>query len=200
MENLKVQVQLLTGDLQTAADKQADEISHLKIRDNIVEQRDRNRGIRVKNLKVPDNITSTELTNKLYNEVFQNMFVEAAKDGLLPARQTVIIDERGEAVISTSSEVELPLQIEVIEFCHVLPGGRPANMPPGAQPRRAARIPDIIVKLHSRNLKEIIYKYKKSTLGKLNRDKNLSKPNSVYIVDDLTQTNLNCLNDLKGYE
>ena len=41
-------------------------------------------------------------------------------------------------------------------------------------------------------------KNKKSTLGKFNRDNNLSKPNSVYIVDDLTQANLNCLNDLKA--
>ena len=207
-EELKIQVQLLTGDLQSSADQQevtvqelSSQVSYLKYRDNVVEQRDRDPGIRIFNYKVPENLSFVELSNKIYDDLFKDTFIQAAKDGLLPSREIVNLDERdenGEPIITTRRVVELPLHSETIEYCHTLPGARPANLPPGVQPRRATRIPVIIVKLHSRNLKEILFKYKKESLKLYNRSKNLSFGNSVFINDDLTKANLICLNDLKA--
>ena len=202
------QVQLLTGDLQTKVDQHSDtldelksQIDYLSCRDNIVEQRDRDKAVRIFNYEVPKNTTATELSNKLYDDIFKDMFVQAAKDGLLPSRQVVHLDERdenGEPIIRTKSVVDLPLPSETVEYTHTLPGARPANLPPGVQQRRAARIPVVIVKLKSRIIKEIFHKYKKDSLDKFNSAKNLSYAKKVFIVDDLTKVNLNCLNDLKA--
>jgi hypothetical protein len=205
---LRGQVQLLAGDLQTKVDEHSDtldelkpQIDYLSCRDNIVEQRDRDKAVRIFNYDVPKNITATELSNKLYDDLFKDMFVQAAKDGLLPSRQVVHLDERdenGEPIIRTKNVVDLPLPSETVEYTHTLPGARPANLPPGAQQRRAARIPVVIVKLKSRIIKEIFHKYKKDSLDKFNSAKNLNYAKKVFIVDDLTKVNLNCLNDLKA--
>jgi hypothetical protein len=198
---------LFREQVQSFIDQQAyvtnelrSEVSTLKIRDNIVEQRDREPGQRIGNFHVPQNISPLELTNKLYNELYRPMFVQAAVDGYLPSRETVNVGERdvnGEPVITKSRVVDLPVPTEVIEYCHTLSGGRPHNLPVGAQPRRGARTPMLIVKLKGRNIKEIVNRYKKDSLAKYNRSKNLSDKESVFIVDDLTKTNLNCLNNLK---
>ena len=105
------------------------------------------------NYEVPKDIIATELVNKLHEDLFMDMFTKAAKDGLLPSRQVVHLDEldeNGEPIIKTKSVVDIPLPRETVEYTHILPGTRPANLPPGVQPRRAARIPVVIVKLKSR--------------------------------------------------
>lgn len=186
-------------DKQDVVNKEVrSDVLTLKIRDNIVETRDREPGERIYNYEVPQNISPLELTNKLYNDLYKDMFVQAAKDGYLPARETInmdVRDENGEPVITKSKVFDLPLPTDVIEYCHTL-GGRPANLPPGVQPRRGART-QLIVKLKGRNVKEIVHRYKKQSLANYNKSKNLSEQNSVYITDDLTKTNLNCLNKLK---
>ena len=203
---LRGQVQLLTGDLRTNVDENSaalqelkSHIDYLSVRDNIVEQRDRDKAVRLFNYEVPQDITATELSNKLHEDLFKDMFVQAAKDGLLPSRQVVHLDEldeNGEPIIKMKSVVDLPLPSETVEYTHILPGARPAHLPPGVQPRRAARIPVVIVKLKSRIIKEIVHKYKKNSLDKFNCANNRSK--KVFLVDDLTKVNLNCLNDLKA--
>ena len=203
-QTLRGQVQYLTGDLRCNVDENSAALQEVKahtdylaVRDNIVEQRDRDKAVRIFNYEVPKDITATELANKLHEDLFMDMFTKAAKDGLLPSRQVVHLDEfdeNGEPVIKTKSVVDLPLPSETVEYTHILPGTRPANLPPGVQPRRAARIPVVIVKLKSRIIKEIFHKYKKYSLDKFN----LSNSKKVYLVDDLTKVNLNCLNDLKA--
>ena len=207
-QTLRGQVQYLTGDLRCNVDENSAALQEVKahtdylaVRDNIVEQRDRDKAVRIFNYEVPKDITATELANKLHEDLFMDMFTKAAKDGLLPSRQVVHLDEfdeNGEPVIKTKSVVDLPLPSETVEYTHILPGSRPANLPTGVQPRRAARIPVVIVKLKSRIIKEIFHKYKKYSLDKFNSAKNLSYPKKVSIVDDLTKVNLNCLNDLKA--
>ena len=176
-------------------------MDYLDVRDNIVEQRDRDKAVRLFNYEVPQNITATELANKLHEDLFKDMFVQAAKDGLLPSRQVVHFDKldvNGEPVIRTRSVVDIPLPSETVEYTHILPGARPANLPPGVQPRRAARIPVVIVKLKSRIIKEIFHKYKKYSLDNFNCAKNLTNSRKVFLVDDLTKVNLKCLSDLKA--
>ena len=207
IDSLRNQVQFFNDETRQAIGRQGHAIDHLMngtnylmVRDNTVEQRDRDPGQRIDNFKVPENSSPLEIADKIYNELYKPMFIEAAKDGLLPKREVVHLDEmddKGEPKITKSTVVDLPLPGEVIEYCHTLGGGRPSNLPPGAQPRRAARTPTIIVKLQGRITKDIINRYKKSTLQKINQTRHLGEKDSISIYDDLTKVNLNCLNKLK---
>ena len=206
-EVFRNQFQCLNLEARQAIDQQGEaihqlmtDVIYLKNRDNNIEQRDRDPGQRIDNFPVPENISPLELQDKIYNDLYKPMFIQAAKDGILPKREVLNLDQlddKGEPTITTTT-VDLPLPGEVIEYCHTLSGGRPANLPVGAQPRRAARTPTIIVKLRGRNTKEIITKYKKA--GLVNFNKNKAKKDSVFINDDLTKTNLFCLNKLKRSE
>lgn len=207
MSSLSNQVQFLNDETRQALGRQGHAIDHLMngtnylmVRDNTVEQRDRDPGQRIDNFKVPENSSPLEIADKIYNELYKPMFIEAAKGGLLPKREVVNLDERdekGDPKITKSNVVDLPLPGEVIEYCHTLGGGRPPNLPPGAQPRRTARTPTIIVKLQGRMTKDIINRYKKTTLQKINQSKHLGEKDSINIYDDLTKVNLRCLNKLK---
>ena len=209
---LNDQLQGYKGEVQYAVSQQGEtikelmtETSCLRIRDNVVQQRDRDPSFIISNFSVPDKITPVELSKKLHNDLFKPMFIEAAKQGMLPVKETVHLDELddgGEPVVRASREVELPGPLDLIEYCHVLPGGdtkgrRPENMPPGVEPRRSARIQPLIVKIRSRNFKSIIHKFKKNTIEKYNRDKQLNEFDQVFMVDDITKVNRFCLNKLK---
>ena len=207
IEELRNQVHYSNMENRNAIDRQGQaveqimgEVTYLMNRDNEVQQRDRNPGQRIDNFPVPENISPLELQDKIYNELYRPMFVQAAKEGLLPKREVVNldqVDENGHPTITKSTVVDLPLPGEVIEYCHTLSGGRPANLPVGAQPRRAARTPTIIVKLKGRNTKEIIIRNKKAALQKYNTERKLGNKDAVYLYDDLTKANLNCLNKLQ---
>ncbi len=98
-QTLRGQLQLLTGDLQTNVDEHSAALQEMKahtdylaVRNNILEQRDRDKSVRLFNYEVPQNITATELANKLHEDLFL-VYIQAAKDGLLPSRQVVHLDE-----------------------------------------------------------------------------------------------------------
>ena len=149
--------------------------NYLRLRDNEVEQRDRDPGWRIFEYKIPDKIRPVELANKIYDDLLEPMFIKAAEDGLLRPRKVVkVVNEVGDngemtrRTVVEEKEVELPLPLEVIEFCHVLPGGgnHEPNLPVGSPPpAREPRIPSVIVKSTSRNFKSILHKYKKDAFS-----------------------------------
>lgn len=146
-----------------------DEVRFLKIQNNVREQRDRDKGLRLFNLKVPESVKKSpvSLANHLYKEVLQDMMLEAEKDGLIE---------------------KIPCPLEIIEYTHVLPN----NVKPRA-PSQSPPEPVIIMKLSSRSWKSIIYKYKRTSLSKYNTAHSCN----VHILDDMTKINLKCLSRLK---
>lgn len=195
--------------LDTRLTSLLDTIEYLKIENNIKEQRDRDRSMRIFNLKVPAKIDSTDLANLLYEKLFKAVCKKAVGEGKLKTSLD-FVDEpldsqpdeqggdgrQGAGVQPRTSMRSLPTPADFIEYCHLLPGASSEsdNRPPGLGDR-SARIPVIIVKFTSRHYKYLVHRYKRSILSSFN-NANQSK---VFLTDDLTKVNLNCLNKLKDH-
>lgn len=187
-------------------------VEFLKIENNIKEQRDRDRSMRIFNLKVPAKIDSSDLANLLYDKLFKGICKKAVEEGKLKTSVDLVDEheavEREQEVERMSGQGQgqgasdqprrcprgLPTPADFIEYCHILPGGSTEsdNRPPGLG-ARSPRIPVIIVKFTSRHYKYLVHRYKRSILSSFN-SANQSK---VFLTDDLTKVNLNCLNRLK---
>lgn len=151
------------------------DVKFLKIQNNIREQRDRDKGLRIFDFKVPDSAKKSPiaLANHIHKEILEDVFLEAKKEGLINY---------------------IPSPLDSIEYTHVLqdPKSQGHSVPPGAN-QSAQKEPVIILKLISRSFKSIVYKYKKAILTKYNR----KHGSNVHILDDMTKVNLGCISRLK---
>ena len=131
---------------------------------NSLEQRGRNNSLRIFGLKV-DNVTS-KCAMKTSKYIFNKVLLPILK---------IAVDKK--------DLDQVPDIHSLIEYCHVLPS--PKNRPDSTP---------IIVRLHSRLIRLLIFRHKKDFFSK-NQDLN-----DCFITEDLTGTTYRLLKDLKSSE
>jgi len=144
------------------------EISSLRRAVNDREQHARNFSVRIFGLSLTQDISADAMkTSKaVFNELIRPILNLAVKDKVLDS---------------------VPALLDVIEYSHILPvssksekSAKPASNP-------------IIVRFHSRLLRQLIFKYKKGFLTDSNTKSSLQ---TVRIVEDLTVANFKKLKEL----
>ena len=147
---------------------------YLKIRDNEVAQRDRNPGSRIFGLRLPEDCTSNSIATKryLYNVLFSPMLDKAAAAG---------------EIKSVPEEF-----LSVLAVAHILPVSKPKVTIPGEKPAESP-IASIICKFTSIGWKKLCFQFKRGVIDSLNTQ----NKTEIRIFDDVTSTNLSCMNRIK---
>lgn len=146
---------------------------------NVRQQRERDEGVMIYDLPLPvsTGFNTVAQTNYIYDKLLHPMCVKAKRDGLIRT---------------------IPESIEMVKVCHPVPKKTRVTTD-GEQRPANHQVDPIILKFSSKNYKALVYKYKREVLDAWNTQH--SRPDrkvQVEIVDDLTKTNISCLNWLKS--
>lgn len=166
------QIEVLSAECESLQYK----CTNLSIRSNEAEQRERNRGMRIINFKVPDEIQRDSILTQryVYDKILHSIFEKAVADNLID---------------------NIPQVNHILEYGHILPLKPIAiELPPGHPRSKAPEIKPVIIKFLSRNFKEICCRYKKVVLD----DLNAANGTQIRMYDDLTRVNSSCIRRLKS--
>lgn len=176
VESLKV----LQSSNVSAINIKLDDIEFdLKSVANVRQQRERDEGVMIYDLPLPPSTgyNTVAQTNYIFDTLLRPMCEKAKKDGLIRY---------------------IPEPLEMVKVCHPVP--RKAKVTTGTeQGPQTHQVDPIILKFASKNWKAMVYKYKREVLEAWNtRHSHPGRKVQVEILDDLTKTNISCLNWLKS--
>lgn len=152
-------------------------VQFLSVKLNQLEQRDRDEGCKIKNLKLPEDVSQdpNKTMRFIYEKIGKNVMEKAVEAGDLSA---------------------VPDVYQVFKFGHIIPKNlnRTASaLPPGLS-NASKKIDTVILKFVNKNMKLIFFRHKRSVLEQYNT----TNRSSIIFHDDLTASNSRCLFKLKS--